>query len=78
MKNGRIPQRSKRQRWQKTVSDINATVVVGDEGFEKAFRLFKKKVRKSGLIEELKKRKHYIKPSEQRQIDKNKAARRRR
>lgn len=75
MKNTRRPQRSKRERWHKTVADITNTVVV-DGSFEHAFRLFKKKVRKSGIILECKRRKHYTKPSEVRKIALKKAIKR--
>jgi small subunit ribosomal protein S21 len=52
--------------------------VVIDEGdrLEWALKAFKKKVQKSGLMQELRKRRHYVKPSVARQL-KSSAARRR-
>jgi len=49
-----------------------------DEGdrLEWALKTFKKKVQKSGLMQELRKRRHYVKPSVARQL-KSSAARRR-
>ncbi len=41
-----------------------------------ALKTFKKKVMKSGILKELRKRRHYVKPSEARQL-KSAAARRR-
>lgn len=37
-----------------------------DESIDKALRRFKKRCNTEGLIKEIKKRKHYIKPSEKR------------
>jgi small subunit ribosomal protein S21 len=42
-----------------------------------ALKTFKKKVQRSGLLKELRRRRHHVKPSEARQL-KAKAARRRR
>jgi small subunit ribosomal protein S21 len=49
-----------------------------DEGdkIDWALKAFKKKVMKSGILRELRRRRHYVKPSEARQI-KSAAARRR-
>jgi small subunit ribosomal protein S21 len=49
-----------------------------DEGdrLDWALKAFKKKVQKSGLMQELRKRRHYVKPSVARQL-KSSAARRR-
>ncbi|HEY0997674.1 MAG TPA: 30S ribosomal protein S21 [Gemmatimonadaceae bacterium] len=43
---------------------------------EWALKAFKKKVQKAGVLKELRQRRHYVKPSEARQL-KAKAARRR-
>lgn len=43
---------------------------------DRALRAFKKKVQKAGVLQELRKRRHYVKPSEARQL-KHSAARRR-
>ena len=48
-----------------------------DERIEQALRLFKRKVQRSGLLQELRKKRYYVKPSEARQL-KAAAARRRR
>ena len=50
--------------------------VIVDGNFEKALRIFKKKVRRAGIIEEVKRRAYYTKPSEARQIAKKKAIKR--
>jgi small subunit ribosomal protein S21 len=42
-----------------------------------ALKAFKRKVQKSGVLKELRRKRHYVKPSEARQL-KSKAARRRR
>jgi small subunit ribosomal protein S21 len=43
---------------------------------ENALRVFKKKVQRSGLMQDLRRRRHYVKPSEARQL-KSAAAQRR-
>ncbi|HXG44891.1 MAG TPA: 30S ribosomal protein S21 [Gemmatimonadales bacterium] len=47
-----------------------------DDRIEAALKLFKRKVQRAGLLKELRQRRHYVKPSEARQI-KRAAARRR-
>jgi len=47
-----------------------------DEPIDKALRKFKTKVRREGIIEELKKREFYEKPSERRRKDLERAKRR--
>ena len=47
----------------------------GDK-IEAALRVFKKKVQRSGLMQDLRRRRHYVKPSEARQL-KSAAAQRR-
>ena len=47
-----------------------------DEPFEKALRRFSSKMRKTGLKQDLKKRRFYTKPSVQKKIDKQKSIRR--
>lgn len=51
-------------------------VQVEDGKFEKAMRLFKKKIEESGLLKDLKEREEYVKPSIQRKLDRNAAKRR--
>ncbi len=50
-------------------------VVHGDESFERALRRFKKKCEKAGILSDLRKHRHYEKPSERRKR-KHAAARR--
>ena len=47
-----------------------------DEPFEKALRRFTSKMRKTGLKQDLKKRRFYTKPSVQKKIDRQKSIRR--
>jgi len=47
------------------------------EKIEAALRVFKKKVQRSGLLQDLRRRRHYVKPSEAR-LRKTEAAQRRR
>jgi len=44
--------------------------------FEKSLRLFKKKVEENGILKELRKRDHYVKPSIKRKIMKSAAKKR--
>jgi small subunit ribosomal protein S21 len=55
---------------------IEITLAEGDR-VEWALKAFKKKVLREGLLRELRRRRHYVKPSEARQL-KSEAARRRR
>ena len=52
------------------------TVVVEDGKFEKAMRLFKKKVDEVGLLKEVRDRQEYVKPTTRRKMAKNAAKRR--
>lgn len=54
------------------VRDFSGKIIV-DGNFERALRQFKKKTRKSGVIQECRKRSQFIKPSEQRRESKKKA-----
>ncbi|HKG95365.1 MAG TPA: 30S ribosomal protein S21 [Gemmatimonadaceae bacterium] len=54
---------------------IEVTLEEGDR-IDWALKTFKKKVMKSGLLKDLRRRRHYVKPSEARQL-KAEAARRR-
>lgn len=51
-------------------------VIVQDGKFEKAMKIFKKKVDDSGLLKELKDREEYIKPTIERKLKKNAAKKR--
>jgi small subunit ribosomal protein S21 len=49
-----------------------------EDSLERALRLFKRKLQKSGLFGELRRRRHYVKPSEARAIKSAAALRRKR
>jgi small subunit ribosomal protein S21 len=49
-----------------------------EDSLERALRLFKRKLQKSGLFGELRRRRHYVKPSEARAIKTAAALRRKR
>jgi small subunit ribosomal protein S21 len=51
-------------------------VVVKDNNIEKALRRFKKMVQDSGILDELRAKQEYVKPSITRRLKKNKAIRR--
>lgn len=53
-------------------------VVVDDRGLEPALRAFRKLVQKEGLLKDLKRRAHYVKPGERRRRKIREAVRRRR
>ena len=71
----RKPQASKRRRWEKSVKDITNKVMVIDDNFEQAFRKFKRKIKKEGLIQECKQRMYFTKPSEKQRLAKKRAIR---
>jgi ribosomal protein S21 len=48
-------------------------VQVHDGNVEKALRKFKKKITEQGLLQEVRDRQEYVKPTTQRKIDKSKA-----
>ena len=51
-------------------------VIVHDGNVEKALRKFKKKVQDSGILQEVRQRQEYVKPTIKRKIAKNLATRR--
>src|SRR5689334_16103154 len=53
-------------------------VVVGDKGIERAIKHLKRKMAAEGILRELKRRRHYMKPSVRRRKKESEAARRRR
>jgi small subunit ribosomal protein S21 len=53
-------------------------VVVGDRGLERAIKHLKRKMANEGILRELKRRRHYMKPSVKRRKKEAEAARRRR
>lgn len=61
---------------EKTVKLIGNLVVVTNDNVEKALRKFKKRVSESGLLQELRDRETYEKPTTRRKKAKNSAVRR--
>ena len=55
------------------MSKFGRTVVVNDGNVEKALRKFKKKVQNSGVLNELRAREQFVKPTTQRKIKRNAA-----
>ena len=53
-------------------------VVVGEKGVERAIKHLKRKMASEGILRELKRRRHYMKPSVRRRKKESEAARRRR
>ncbi|MBM4166428.1 MAG: 30S ribosomal protein S21 [Ignavibacteria bacterium] len=51
-------------------------VITENENIDKALRRFKKKYERSGVLKEFRKRTVFLKPSDQRKVDKNRAIRR--
>lgn len=52
------------------------SVLVVDNQVEKALRKFKKKIQASGVLNELREREHYVKPTTQRKLKKAAAKKR--
>ena len=63
-------------RREKRRKSFGLTVIVEDGKFEKAMRLFKKKIDDSGLLKELRDREAYVKPTIRRKLAKNAARKR--
>ena len=61
-----------------TVQCRPVEVVVGDRGLERATKHLKRKMANEGILRELKRRRHYLKPSVRRRKKEAEAARRRR
>ena len=51
-------------------------VIVRNNNVEKALRILKKKIKKEGLMTELRERQYYIKPSERRRLAKKRCIKR--
>jgi small subunit ribosomal protein S21 len=60
----------------KTYGNFGLKVIVGDLPFEKAMRLFKKKVENVGLLKELRDKEFYEKPTTVRKMKRNAARKR--
>jgi|11BtaG_2_1085332.scaffolds.fasta_scaffold01518_7 small subunit ribosomal protein S21 len=52
-------------------------IIVRNNNVEKALRLMKRKMKKNGIMEELRERQHYMKPSEKRREAKKRGIARR-
>jgi len=65
-----------RDEWKKQPIAVGNKVVVANDNFEKAMRKFKKKVTESGLLQNLRDREHYVKPTTRRKQAKSAARRR--
>ena len=61
-----------------TVQCKPVEVVVGDRGLDRAIKHLKRKMANEGILRELKRRRHYMKPSIKRRKKEAEAARRRR
>ena len=57
---------------------MSEVILNEDENFERALRRFKKKCEKAGILSDLRKHRHYEKPSERRKRKINAAARKNR
>lgn len=69
---------SKRMSQGEAVTCKPVEVVVGDKGLERAIKHLKRKMASEGILRELKRRRHYMKPSIRRRKKAAEAARRRR
>jgi len=66
----------RRSNWKDKPKDGGLEVTVRDGNIEKALKIFKRKVQKSGLLKELKQKSFYEKPSEKKQRRKKEAVKR--
>lgn len=57
---------------------LSEIIIHEDENFERALKRFKKKVEKAGILSDLRKHRHYEKPSERRKRKLNAAIRKNR
>ena len=55
---------------------VNVTVKVEDGNFDKAFSIFKREVSKHRILDEVKKRSEYVKPSEKKHRERKRIKRR--
>lgn len=53
------------------MNNQNKEELSGDPAFEKMLKDFQKQVKKDGVIEEVKRRRYYIKPSAEKRLRKN-------
>jgi small subunit ribosomal protein S21 len=59
-------------------TSLSEIIIHDDENFERALRRFKKKCEKAGILSDLRKHRHYEKPSERRKRKMNAAIRKNR
>lgn len=59
-------------------SVLSEVIIHDDENFERALKRFKKKCEKAGILSDLRKHRHYEKPSERRKRKENAARRKHR
>ena len=59
-------------------SSLSEVIIHEDENFERALKRFKKKCEKAGILSDLRKHRHYEKPSERRKRKMNAAVRKNR
>lgn len=59
-------------------SRLSEVIIHDDENFERALKRFKKKCEKAGILSDLRKHRHYEKPSERRKRKLNQAMRKNR
>jgi small subunit ribosomal protein S21 len=57
---------------------LSEVIIHDDENFERALKRFKKKCEKAGILSDLRKHRHYEKPSERRKRKENAARRKNR
>ena len=57
------------------ISVMSEVIIHDDESFERALKRFKKKCEKAGILSDLRKHRHYEKPSERRKRKMNAATR---
>ena len=60
------------------IGAVSEIIIQDDENFERALRRFKKKCEKAGILSDLRKHRHYEKPSERRKRKMNAAHRKNR
>jgi small subunit ribosomal protein S21 len=75
LSNGLTGSRFAAQGGHRALSEI---IIQDDENFERALRRFKKKCEKAGILSDLRKHRHYEKPSERRKSKMNAAVRKNR
>jgi len=57
------------------ITSMSEVIIHDDENFERALKRFKKKCEKAGILSDLRKHRHYEKPSEKKKRKQNSAQR---